>query len=406
MVSSVRRQHRPARDGRLGLELGQGAFEHVDVDHRGRSEAAPLDQDGLLTERLAGLQHLPIGPEHGNAAQPQLHQLQGHQPVVDAAELDAPKLDHVDLDPAGGEPVQEALHEGLGLVVLKESPVEQVDTDDSDRLLLQRRLGVEHVDVQNDLARLVAGMRLKLQPHPSVALVVPLIAAGHNGVGEGEKRRSIASTVTQPVDIELILVVEHRLQPTHRYVPIGFAVDGVAHGHVVGRYGLGDRPGGTPYPEKPSGDLLARPDLRDRPVPPRIQVDPQRLLMGIGAEVAHGSTGATSIPRISVPGRSTRAGLVMPKHCTWADRRRHGLTASCATIGPMNAAGSPGPLALVGSGEYLPQMAALEAALLVGRPPRYVQLATAAVPDEEPHDRRKLGIPWGGRRRTASASRP
>lgn len=41
----------------------------------------------------------------------------------------------------------------------------------------------------------------------------------------------------------------------------------------------------------------------------------------------------------------------------------------------------PGPLALVGSGEYLPQMAPIEGALLAGRPPRYVQLATAAVPD-------------------------
>jgi cyanophycinase-like exopeptidase len=41
----------------------------------------------------------------------------------------------------------------------------------------------------------------------------------------------------------------------------------------------------------------------------------------------------------------------------------------------------PGPIALVGSGEYLPQMADLEAALLAGRPPRYVQLATAAVQD-------------------------
>ncbi len=40
-----------------------------------------------------------------------------------------------------------------------------------------------------------------------------------------------------------------------------------------------------------------------------------------------------------------------------------------------------GPLALVGSGEYLPQMAEIEGGLLAGRPPRYVQLATAAVPD-------------------------
>jgi len=41
----------------------------------------------------------------------------------------------------------------------------------------------------------------------------------------------------------------------------------------------------------------------------------------------------------------------------------------------------PGPLALVGSGEYLPQMTDIEAALIEGRPARYVQLATAAVPD-------------------------
>ena len=41
----------------------------------------------------------------------------------------------------------------------------------------------------------------------------------------------------------------------------------------------------------------------------------------------------------------------------------------------------PGPIALVGSGEYLPEMAELEAGLLAGRAPRYDQLATAAVPD-------------------------
>lgn len=38
----------------------------------------------------------------------------------------------------------------------------------------------------------------------------------------------------------------------------------------------------------------------------------------------------------------------------------------------------PGPVALVGSGEYLPVMAAVEAALLDGRAPRYVQIPTAA----------------------------
>ncbi len=42
---------------------------------------------------------------------------------------------------------------------------------------------------------------------------------------------------------------------------------------------------------------------------------------------------------------------------------------------------APGPLALVGSGEYLAHMAPIEGDLLAGRAARYVQLATAAVPD-------------------------
>jgi len=43
----------------------------------------------------------------------------------------------------------------------------------------------------------------------------------------------------------------------------------------------------------------------------------------------------------------------------------------------------PGPLALVGSGEYLEAMAGLEAELIKDRAPRYVQLATAAAPEGE-----------------------
>jgi cyanophycinase len=38
----------------------------------------------------------------------------------------------------------------------------------------------------------------------------------------------------------------------------------------------------------------------------------------------------------------------------------------------------PGPLALVGSGEYTPAMLEVERELLAGRPPRYVQIPTAA----------------------------
>ena len=42
---------------------------------------------------------------------------------------------------------------------------------------------------------------------------------------------------------------------------------------------------------------------------------------------------------------------------------------------------TPGPLALVGSGEYLPVMTDVEGMLLDGRPARYVQIPTAAAPE-------------------------
>lgn len=53
---------------------------------------------------------------------------------------------------------------------------------------------------------------------------------------------------------------------------------------------------------------------------------------------------------------------------------------------------SRGPLALVGSGEYLPVMAGVEAMLLAGRAPRYVQIPTAAAPEGEQSLRRWLDL--------------
>jgi cyanophycinase len=51
-----------------------------------------------------------------------------------------------------------------------------------------------------------------------------------------------------------------------------------------------------------------------------------------------------------------------------------------------------GPLALVGSGEYLPVMTRVEGLLIEGRPPRYVQLPTAAAPEGETSLRRWLAL--------------
>lgn len=51
-----------------------------------------------------------------------------------------------------------------------------------------------------------------------------------------------------------------------------------------------------------------------------------------------------------------------------------------------------GPLALVGSGEYLPVMQSLEARLLEGRAPRYVQIPTAAAEEGPESVARWVGL--------------
>jgi cyanophycinase-like exopeptidase len=53
---------------------------------------------------------------------------------------------------------------------------------------------------------------------------------------------------------------------------------------------------------------------------------------------------------------------------------------------------SQGPLALVGSGEYLPVMTQVEGMLIDGRAARYVQLPTAAAPEGEQSLRRWLDL--------------
>src|ERR1035437_9769138 len=60
----------------------------------------------------------------------------------------------------------------------------------------------------------------------------------------------------------------------------------------------------------------------------------------------------------------------------------------------------PGPVALGGSGEYLPAMLELEAALIAGRSPKYVQLPTAAGPEGPASVSRGLMQRYGNKRRS------
>ena len=95
----------------------------------------------------------------------------------------------------------------------KERAVEQVHADDAQRLLLQGVVGVEHPHVHDDLAVLVAWIGLEPHAHPAVALVGALVVAGGNRVGEDEEAGRVAAAISQPGQVQRVLVVEHRLKP-------------------------------------------------------------------------------------------------------------------------------------------------------------------------------------------------
>ena len=212
----------------------------------------------------------------------------------------------------GDEPVR--------LVVLEERPVQQVHPDDPERLLLRKRLDIEHPHVHDDLARLVVRLCLELHAHPAVALVAAPVAARHDRIGKREEAVLVTTLIAEPVDVELEFLVQHALEPRGRHVPVRLAVDSVANGHVIGGDRLRDGAGRAAHAEEPAHHLLAGPDLGERPVPARIEVDAQGLLMCVGLmsagdELGHPSPCLLIWPVATAqaegPARPSNAGIVL-----------------------------------------------------------------------------------------------
>ena len=88
-------------------ELLARALEQIERELGGGPEASPLHQDRLSVEHFGGLHDVARRGEHGGVGQPALHQLQGHEPVIDPGEGRAGEPDHVDLDALPGEIVDQ-----------------------------------------------------------------------------------------------------------------------------------------------------------------------------------------------------------------------------------------------------------------------------------------------------------
>src|SRR6266699_3299675 len=171
--------------------------------------------------------------------------------------------------------------------VVSLSSSDSINSHDAERFLLQRRLRVEHPQVHHDLARLIVDAALEFNPHPAVEFMAAAVASRHHCIGKGEERSVIAALFGEPLHIKIELAVEHRLQPLARDITLRVPIDSVTHFHVVSRHALRDRPRRPADAEKPTHHLLPGADLRERPVPARIEIDLQRLGMGINRFLFH-----------------------------------------------------------------------------------------------------------------------
>ena len=274
------------QDVRPGVaEVAQRAGQHVLVDQGDGAEGAAGDKEVLLIEVFAGHLGDALGSEQDGVGQPQPDQAEGGGTVVEGAERGAAEVDEFDLDPTDADPFDEGGEEGVDAGPGVEGGVDEVDPDDAEGVLLTARILVPQPQVQEHLAGRAERRLLEAQADPGVALPLAVVRGGGDRVGEGEEAGLGPALGGEPIDQQLVLVLQHLLQPFARDVALGVPVDGVADPHVVGRHALGDGPRGPARLEEMPDDLLPRPDLGEGAVGGTVQVDGQSLALGGGAHV-------------------------------------------------------------------------------------------------------------------------
>src|SRR4030095_13893804 len=134
--------------------------------------------------------------------------------------------------------------------------------------------------MDNDLAWLPAGLRLKPHAQPAMRFITLFETARRNGVGEHKERFLGSKFLIQPFDQKIVFVIEHFLEPHTAHVAVRRTVNGIAESHVIGRHGLGDCAGGTANAEESARYLLSRANFSEGAVLRRIQIDVESLLIG------------------------------------------------------------------------------------------------------------------------------
>src|SRR5262249_12109497 len=121
--------------------------------------------------------------------------------------------------------------------------------------------------MDNDLARLSAGLGLKTHAQPAMRFIALFETARRNSIRENKERFVASKFLIQPFDQKIGFMIEHFLQPHAANVTITRSVNGVAERHVVGRHGLGDRAGCAAHPKESARYFLSRANFSKGAIP-------------------------------------------------------------------------------------------------------------------------------------------
>ena len=258
--------------------------------HRfGLHEDAGREHQRALAQQLGGRHGRPVDGEDDRLGELVLHQVDVRRGGIDAGEFGSAQDDQVD-----GEAPGEVLEDGGQKVGGRLPPIEggedQIDAENPHRLLLQEVAGIEQIDVQDDVVRRPAEHGLEADADPAVALVGAGEVARRHGVGKGEEARLRAPAGSQAFEQEGVFVLQHALEAVARHVAGHLAVDRVAERHVVCRDGAGHGARRAAGLEEPVRHLLAGADFGQRSVDRRVEIDRQRLGMGVLFGIGHART--------------------------------------------------------------------------------------------------------------------
>ena len=162
------------------------------IHQRYRPKTSALNDNSLLIEDFRRLDHFAFGAEQHRVGELVLHELEAHDPVIDLGEERSGEVNHVNFDATLSQTVGQGPDKAIWILGQIEGAIEQIDANNTERLLLKDILLVQHSNVQDDIAGRPFGLGLESNSHPAVTFVGSFKTPSGHRVGEYEKRGSIA----------------------------------------------------------------------------------------------------------------------------------------------------------------------------------------------------------------------